>query len=244
VAILAVDEVWLREPRLLVPGQKPVGNVEVSGTYNVKHGCLFLVPSYKAIGTEGSSTTTIQQIAPVLYSAGHAETGASGNYLEFPCASVELYDNTFVFVFETPVAIPDYTGIASGSSTSGTVWKMYTTTGGTLTFAIFDLNIYLAGTSLQTAQKRHVLIATFTNVGGTYPFRATLYYSVMGSGVILSATGDRYPTLSGVGHRLGIISSNTPSRLNWEMFLVLGKAISDGEARSLCRDPFIPLIPA
>jgi hypothetical protein len=44
VAILAVDEVWLREPRLLVPGMQPVGNMRVDYLHPMAGGLALALP--------------------------------------------------------------------------------------------------------------------------------------------------------------------------------------------------------
>jgi hypothetical protein len=106
VAILAVDEVWLREPRLLVPGRQPLGPVKVNANHSLSRS---LVAQWLFHGNQNSRDVVsgkklIVQGSPVWTpGVGFSSPGAQWNlYTTLPELATTLSTVTVSVLASTP----------------------------------------------------------------------------------------------------------------------------------------------
>jgi hypothetical protein len=246
VAILAVDEVWLREPRLLVPRLQPVGNIRVDTAHpiarNMIHAQVFS-RGIRPIAPMRSRGETLNGDAKVV--GGKLMLDGTGDYLMHDTLSQQdLYDQVSMLcvgsIAQTKnqclaslmIAVTDgwfgwYFHISSSN-----VWSANTARN-----SVFDGSITLTGALPGTN------VIAMSSVGNT-KLQAAL------NGQLGTADTSYTNPQSGVDTfrlAVGAIAKMTPDNfLNGacEAIFVWNRGLTDAELVSVTLDPYQFLIPA
>ncbi len=107
MAIAVVDEVMLREPRLLVPKMVPVGPVRLSGHPLVSKVRRVILPgrgiSLERLGTKVGTKVDYSAVGTRVGLAGKSNT-TSGDYLSCPASNLDSAGEFTFGIFAAPVA--------------------------------------------------------------------------------------------------------------------------------------------
>jgi hypothetical protein len=261
VAILAVDEVWLREPRLLVPGMQPLGPVKIDLNNPLTrelNGLFMPRMGHNFIDIVNNTFPSLKSGSVVITENGLAVSCAGSAVTQF--TRIDKYNLVSAMTIAVAVSITslaNYSALMSCWNTNITSgWEFRGGDGATdgnmccirlgATAGEGYLNTIIASSAALAAGDRHKIVAV-SYVDATVDGPAYMY--VNGKQI---ETKDGYGTGTGnqgspstgslrIGQRADYATDlNGQIHAAW----LWGRALTNSEHLSLATDPYQFLIPA
>jgi hypothetical protein len=231
--VLAVDEVWLREPRLLVPGMQPLGPVELNKGHSLSKNLLVGV-------CKANELPRLAKQLALSYGAGttFAQNGFIANAdsagVFTPSVSWEPYP--FTMVFSAIAVAPAYTEFRYFvADTTYTNFSVYSAPDGS--------TFYVHGTSTSNNVSK-LIDGKLHNFVVSMSAKNSGFYAIDGQLQSITSTGDGSSSagVKGLGNRPS--SSARFSALKYYLFCVFNESVSAGEVIDLSLNPFQLVVPA
>jgi hypothetical protein len=240
VAILAVDDVWLREPRLLVPQMQPVGRVVVDRTHPLSEGLygawLFgranfgrnLVNNKPVIGITGT---------PVIGGSGTLFSGSS-QYVEVAAMSEFYLDDLTIAVRAKNTNTNNNSIFGGAADTFGNRLNAHVPYSGTV---YFDYGLTSNG-------RISVAYTVPTDVPVNWCFiGAASYLAIYANSQLLASKTDGFEPIAVPSANL-CVGAFVPSSLYYpgtiDHFYVWRRKLQPSEIIAIANDPYQFLIPA
>jgi hypothetical protein len=264
MAILAYDDVMLREPRLLVPNSKPLGPVRIDFTHPLARG---LMSWWSTMGQYRAPLIPMDlcryAARPTLYGTPDPVASswrvdqADNTYLDISGVSTYAYLSqvgTFTIVWRARVDTPDDgTGkILCGNSVTSAEAGVYVTfedRSGVAEQAI-RLAMYPKVSSNSTIYFRENIVPSVWHTGGV-SVNANTSATLCIDGILYTMTrspstwaaNSNTPTRTMNIWRGNYSSHISPFKGDWSDLLIFKRTLSDAELSTLCADLYQTIIP-
>jgi hypothetical protein len=247
VGVLAVDEVMLREPRLLVPGLIPVGPVRLADNAIAKKVTHAVLPGYFTYWANGAKgRTTVIDVSPIatvkgLAAAANSETG---DYLSTPAFNRKRDVSVTLGVYGAPLAAGGRKDFYVQGSPSGPYTQL-----------TFSINSDFSGNALG------ISIAAWYYEGGwgerldsfsvdgnwncwaaNLPNNGTISPTMFCNGI--NKTNNASSSATVIDPSANDIKCNNSSTSPWGLFVTFSPMLTPAEAAAWTLDPFLIFDPA